>query len=83
MSSVHPSHLHGQMAYACAQFGCQVCVERLLRQHQGLIHAVLQRQCTVGVGYVDLVQEGRIALWQDAAGEVVLSGAASPESSES
>jgi RNA polymerase sigma factor (sigma-70 family) len=64
MSIVHPANPNGPAAFACAQSGCQVCLEALLCQHEGLVHAVLQRQGRGGVAYKDLLQEGRIALWQ-------------------
>jgi len=32
-------------------------------EHNGLIHAVVQRQYRWGIEYVDLIQEGRIGLW--------------------
>jgi RNA polymerase sigma factor (sigma-70 family) len=41
-----------------------VCLEQLLGYHERLIHVIVQRQCRWGVDYADLVQEGRIALWQ-------------------
>jgi RNA polymerase sigma factor (sigma-70 family) len=48
----------------CAQAGCRVCQDRLLRQHEGLIHFVLRRQVYGGVAYAELLQAGRIGLWQ-------------------
>ena len=50
--------------YRCAQSGCQECQEGLIRQHQGLVHAVIGRQWRGEIGYADLVQEGTIALWR-------------------
>jgi RNA polymerase sigma factor (sigma-70 family) len=35
-----------------------------VRQHQGLVHAVLRRQVWNDIPYEDLFQEGAIALWQ-------------------
>jgi len=64
MSIVHPSSPDGPAAFACAQAGCQTCLDALMRQHQGLIHVVLRRQARGGMPYADLLQEGRIALWQ-------------------
>jgi len=64
MSSVHPLDPKGQAIYRCAQGGCPRCLEQLLHDHEGLIHAVLQRQYRAGALYADLLQEGRIALWQ-------------------
>ena len=35
-----------------------------MHRHEGLVHAVLRRRARGGVPYDDLLQEGRIALWQ-------------------
>jgi RNA polymerase sigma factor (sigma-70 family) len=64
MSSVHRPALEGPMLYACAQAGCQACVERLLRQHAGLVHWVIRRDCHSDLPYTELLHEGQIALWQ-------------------
>lgn len=64
MCIVHPLNPGGPVAFTCAQAGCQGCLEALLRQHEGLVHVVLRRQARGGVAYDDLLQEGRIALWQ-------------------
>jgi RNA polymerase sigma factor (sigma-70 family) len=49
---------------ACAQAGCERCLDAVIRENEGLIHAVLQRTHRCSVPYDDLVQEGRIALWR-------------------
>jgi len=64
MSIVHPYPKNGPAAFACAQAGCRACQDALICQHEGLIHVVLRRQSRGGVPYEDLLQEGRIALWQ-------------------
>jgi RNA polymerase sigma factor (sigma-70 family) len=64
MSIVHSLDLAGPAIFRCAQAGCAECVTRLLRQHEGLVHAVLQRQACGDADYADLLQEGRIGLWQ-------------------
>lgn len=64
MCIVHPLDPGGPAAFTCAQAGCRVCLEALLHQHEGLVHVVLRRQARGGVAYDDLLQEGRIALWQ-------------------
>jgi RNA polymerase sigma factor (sigma-70 family) len=61
---VHLCSLNGPAAYVCAQSGCQACLGRLMRQHAGLVHFVLRRQYRGDLAYEDLLQEGRIALWQ-------------------
>ena len=50
--------------FGCAQAGCAQCLEKLICANEGLIHACLRQQMRGGVLYVDLVQEGRIALWR-------------------
>ena len=64
MSIVYSINPRGPDAYVCAQSGCQVCLDALIRQHEGLVHVVLRRQARGGVAYEDLLQEGRIGLWQ-------------------
>lgn len=64
MSIVHPLDPDGPVAFACAQSGCQVCLEALIRRHEGLVHTVLRRQARGGVEYAELLQAGRIGLWQ-------------------
>ena len=61
---VHPSLLNGPAAYVCAQRGCRVCLNHLMHQHAGLVHFILRRQYRGDLAYEDLLQEGRIALWQ-------------------
>jgi RNA polymerase sigma factor (sigma-70 family) len=39
-------------------------MERLLRQHDGLVPWVIQRDCRSDLPYAELVHEGQIALWQ-------------------
>jgi RNA polymerase sigma factor (sigma-70 family) len=64
MSSVHRPAPEGPMHYTCAQAGCQVCMEELLRQHEGLVQWVIRRDCRSDLPYAELVHEGQIALWQ-------------------
>lgn len=64
MSIVHPVDLRGPALFRCAQAGCAECVDRLVRQHEGLVHAVLRRQVCGDAAYADLLQEGRLGLWQ-------------------
>ena len=52
------------MRYLCAQAGCQVCMEGLLREHDGLVQWVIRRDCRSDLAYAELVHEGQIALWQ-------------------
>ena len=64
MCIVHPFDWDGPAVLDCAQPRCQDCLDALIRRHDGLVHVVLRRQSRGGVAYEDLLQEGRIALWQ-------------------
>jgi RNA polymerase sigma factor (sigma-70 family) len=64
MCIVHPFPLSGPAVFACAQAGCQACQDELMRQHEGLVHFILRRRVRSDVPYEDLLQEGRVALWQ-------------------
>jgi hypothetical protein len=37
-------HSQGMGRFACAQAGCQYCLETLLRENKGLIQSVIQTQ---------------------------------------
>lgn len=54
----HPGDL------GCAQGGCRACLEKLLQEHERLIHYLVRRQWPGAAEYTDLIQEGRIGLWQ-------------------
>ena len=64
MCMVHPLDVESPAIFECAQAGCARCVEALLRRHERLVHAVLRRQWRGEVASADLLQEGRIGLWQ-------------------
>ena len=64
MSSVDRPAPEGPIRYRCAQAGCQMCMEGLLRQHDGLVQWVIRRDCRSDLAYAELVHEGQIALWQ-------------------
>ena len=64
MSIVHPFPLSGPADFACAQAGCRVCQDALVRQHERLVHFILRQRVHGDVPYEDLLQEGRIGLWQ-------------------
>lgn len=49
---------------ACAQAGCAKCIEKLLRENEGLVHAVVRRQGGGENEYREMIQEGRIGLWR-------------------
>ena len=64
MSIKHSFASEGPAVFVCAQAGGRACLEALMHQHEGLVHTVLRQQARGGVPYDDLLQEGRIALWQ-------------------
>lgn len=64
MSILTECRTNGGNRFACAQAGCLDCMQALLGQHQGLIIVVLRRQYPGTCDYADLIQEGRIGLWQ-------------------
>jgi len=64
MCMVQQDAVSGPAAFICAQSGCRACQEGLVRQHEGLVHAVIRRSWVGGSAYDDLLQEGRMALWR-------------------
>ncbi len=64
MSIIHQNDPKGPGIYVCAQGGCRICLERLMRQHEALVHFILRRQFRGEVACEDLLQEGRIGLWK-------------------
>jgi RNA polymerase sigma factor (sigma-70 family) len=64
MCIVHPLDVESPAVFACAQAGCAVCLAALLNRHERLVHSVLRRQWRGDVACADLLQEGRIGLWQ-------------------
>lgn len=64
MCIVHRSDVESPSVFVCAQAGCESCVEALLKRHERLVHAILRRQWRGDVMCADLLQEGRIGLWQ-------------------
>jgi RNA polymerase sigma factor (sigma-70 family) len=64
MCIVHPVDKEEPARFVCAQRGCQECLEALVRGHEGLVHTVLRRQSSGPLSYAELLQAGRIGLWQ-------------------
>lgn len=64
MCIVHVIEPSGVGEFGCAQAGCRECQNRLVRQHEGLVHYVVRRQVGGSLAYADLLQAGRIGLWQ-------------------
>ena len=57
-------HTNEGAIFACAQAGCERCMEYLLEKHVGLIHACVRYLEIGGVPYMEAVEEGRIGLWR-------------------
>ncbi len=57
-------HSCGVASFACAQAGCPDCLEALMQEHDGLVYYIVRQQEIGCVEFQELVQEGRIALWQ-------------------
>jgi RNA polymerase sigma factor (sigma-70 family) len=64
MCIVHPVDKEEPAKIVCAQRGCQECLDELLREHEGLVHTVLRRQSSGSLSYAEVLQAGRIGLWQ-------------------
>ena len=54
----------GIARFACAQAGCSICMESLLREHRGLVCRMVTRAGRGKAEYADLFAEGRIGLWR-------------------
>jgi len=52
------------MRFGCAQAGCPVCLDALLREHSGLVYWMVMHQAGGKTAYADLLQAGRIGLWR-------------------
>lgn len=65
MSIVPECGTTGVARFGCAQAGCRVCAAALLQENLGLLYWMMQQLGGGGrAWYADLVQEGRIGLWQ-------------------
>ncbi len=64
MSIVHSLDVEGPAIYGCAQRGCRDCLNGLMQRHERLVHTVLRRQSSGPLSYEELLQAGRIGLWQ-------------------
>ena len=61
---VHSEAQEEPVAIECAQRGCRECLNGLMQRHAGLVHTVLRRQSSGPLSYEELLQAGRIGLWQ-------------------
>lgn len=64
MAIVSCCHSQGVARFACARAGCRECLEALMREHDRLVYSKVRQHEIGGVEFQELVQEGRIALWQ-------------------
>ena len=49
--------------FARAQSGCVPSLDQLMRQHEGLVQAVVRRQVLADLSFAEALQAGRIGLW--------------------
>ena len=64
MAIVTGCHSQGVARFRCAQAGCRDCLEALMQEHDRLVYYIVRRQEIGGIEYDELIQEGRIGLWQ-------------------
>jgi RNA polymerase sigma factor (sigma-70 family) len=50
--------------YRLAQAGCPESLDRLLRQHEGLVRQIVTHQQLCGLPFEEALQAGRIGLWR-------------------
>ena len=50
--------------YRSAQGGCSESLDRLLRQHEGLVRRIVAHQQLCGLPFEEALQAGRIGLWR-------------------
>ena len=50
--------------YRSAQAGCPESLDRLLRQHEGLVRQIVAHQQLCGLPFEEALQAGRIGLWR-------------------
>jgi RNA polymerase sigma factor (sigma-70 family) len=59
------SSLHAEATlYRTAQAGCPESLDRLLRQHEGLVRQIVVHQRLCGLPFEEALQAGRIGLWR-------------------
>ena len=54
----------GENKLACAQAGCEICLEKLMKEYVGLICAAVHAQNAWKADFGDLIQGGRIGFWK-------------------
>jgi RNA polymerase sigma factor (sigma-70 family) len=59
------SSLHAEATlYRSAQAGCPESLDRLVRQHEGLVRQIVAHQQLCGLPFEEALQAGRIGLWR-------------------
>ena len=64
MAIVTCCHSSGEACFGCAQAGCPECLEVLIRRHERLVQYIVWQTGKGVIEAADLMQEGRIGLWQ-------------------
>ena len=54
----------GRALFRQAQAGCRDCLNELMEQHDGLVHAVVRKQILGDLPYDEAIQAGCIGLWR-------------------
>jgi len=54
----------GRALFRQAQAGCRDCLNELMEQHDGLVHAVVRKQILGDLPYDEAIHAGRIGLWR-------------------
>ena len=59
-----PAMPSGAARFRAAQAGCRESLNRLMAEHEGLVHAVVRRQVLGDLPFAEALQAGRIGLWR-------------------
>jgi RNA polymerase sigma factor (sigma-70 family) len=59
-----PAMRSGATRFRAAQAGCRESLNRLMAEHEGLVHAVVRRQVLGDLSFAEALQAGRIGLWR-------------------
>ena len=59
-----PAMPSGAARFRAAQAGCRDSLNRLMAEHEGLVHAVVRRQVLGDLPFATALQAGRIGLWR-------------------
>lgn len=59
-----PATPSGAARFRAAQAGCRDSLNRLMTEHEGLVHAVVRRQVLGHLPFAEALQAGRMGLWR-------------------